>query len=271
MTRTMADATSANYQAGISAGTQLLGVYVTGTPDVQWTAAELAAIPAGVTVVTIDQGYQSPPVTTATVRDVEAGAWSVDAAVDLSAWTAARPTIYCSADMLPAVGQAGWQRDVWVADYVASAPAAPYPVPAGMTCVAWQWTDQGGGGAYDLSVVFDPWWPQLAPEGVDDVEVGQYATTAQIVAVTGAPGDVFVFEQATAGGSWSMTGGNGQQGTPATPGPVPLPHPVTVAMQIVADVPNLFIQCSDPVAADNGDVYTSSKQADGTWSAWVQI
>ena len=28
-----------------------------------------------------------------------------------------------------------------------------------MTCVAVQYTNQGGGGTYDLSVVFDPAWP----------------------------------------------------------------------------------------------------------------
>jgi len=83
--------------------------------------------------------------------------------VNRNGWTTARPTIYCSASVLPALGQAGWRGDVWVADYINQAPTQPYPVPAGMTCVAWQWTDQGGGGAYDLSVVFDPTWPQAAP------------------------------------------------------------------------------------------------------------
>jgi hypothetical protein len=155
----MADAISANYQAGIGAGTQLLGVYVTGTPDIQWTQAQLAAIPAGVVVVTIDQGSDGSPVADAMVRDVETGAWTPGGAVTEQPWTAARPTIYCSADTLPALEQAGWQGDVWVADWTGSPPAQPYVVPAGMTCVAVQYSDQGGGGAYDLSVVFDPTWP----------------------------------------------------------------------------------------------------------------
>jgi hypothetical protein len=162
----MADAISANYEAGIAAGTQLLAVYVTGTPDIQWTAAQLAAIPAAMVVVTIDQGAEGSPVADATVRDVETGAWTADQAVSDEPWTAARPTVYCDLDNLPLLEQAGWQGDVWVADWTDTAPAQPPVVPAGMNCVAVQWTDQGGGGLYDLSVVFDPTWPEATVEQV---------------------------------------------------------------------------------------------------------
>jgi hypothetical protein len=154
----MGDAIHDNVQALKAAGTEMVAGYVTGTPDIRWTAADWAlfTVPA----VTIDQGATGSPVLTADVRDVEAGAWTVAAAVSTAGWTAPRPTIYCSAATLPALQQAGWLGDVWVADWTYSPPGNPYPVPAGMTCVAVQYTDQGGGGAYDLSVVFDPAWPE---------------------------------------------------------------------------------------------------------------
>jgi len=162
MTRTMGDAIAANVAALQAAGTDMVAGYVTGSGDIQWTAADFALFP-GKPQVTIDQGFTGSPVASAIVRDVEAGAWSAGNAVTSKPWTPARPTIYCSASVLPQVSAAGWQGDVWVADYVSTAPTSPYPVPAGMTCVAWQWTDTGGGGTYDLSVVFDPYWPEEAP------------------------------------------------------------------------------------------------------------
>jgi hypothetical protein len=117
-------------------------------------------------------------VPSATVRDVETGAWTPGAAVSEQPWTAVRPTIYCSLDTLPDVAAAGWQGDVWVADYGEPpvTPTAPPAVPAGMTCVAVQWSDQGGGGAYDLSVVFDPTWPYQATG--DDMLIIQGASGA---------------------------------------------------------------------------------------------
>jgi hypothetical protein len=161
MTRTMGDATHASVAALAAAGTDMAAGYVTGGPAIMWTAADWARF-AGRAVVTIDQGFTGSPVMTADVRDVEAGAWTAAAAVNRAGWTAPRPTVYCSASLLPQLAAAGWRGDVWVADYISQAPGQPYPVPAGMNSVAWQWTDTGGGGAYDLSVVFDPAWPRPA-------------------------------------------------------------------------------------------------------------
>ena len=161
MIRTMGDAIHDNVPALAKARIGMVAGYVTGSPDIVWTAADWAAFP-GIPHVTIDQGFTGSPVATAVVRDVEAGAWTVAAAVDKTGWTASRPTIYCSASVLPGLATAGWQGDVWIADYVSSPPAAPPAMPAGMTCVAWQWTDSGGGGLYDLSVVFDESWPLMA-------------------------------------------------------------------------------------------------------------
>ncbi len=163
MTRSMGDATHDNVAAlaAVQSSLQLVAGYVTGTADIQWTAADWAEFP-GLPQVTIDQGAAGSPVATANVRDVEAGAWSAAGAVDQTGWTAPRPTIYCSLDSLPELEQAGWQGAVWVADYTGTAPGSPPAMPAGMTCVAVQYTDQGGGGTYDLSVVFDPYWPMEA-------------------------------------------------------------------------------------------------------------
>jgi hypothetical protein len=162
MTRTMGDATGSNAAALEHAGTNMVAGYVTGTGGIPWTAGDWGLF-FGKVVVTIDQGASGSPVPPADVRDVEAGAWTVGAAVNRAGWTATRPTIYCSASTLGALEQAGWKGDVWVADWTYSPPAAPYPVPAGMTCVAVQYTDKGGGGAYDLSVVFDDTWPGWSP------------------------------------------------------------------------------------------------------------
>jgi hypothetical protein len=158
MTRTMGDAIGVNAAVLEEAGTDMVAGYVTGDGDVPWTAEDWGRF-FGKVVVTIDQGSHGSPVPPADVRDVEAGAWTVGAAVSRAGWTATRPTIYCSASTLSALEGAGWKGDVWVADWTGTPPAGPYPVPAGMTCVAVQYTDKGGGGAYDLSVVFDPAWP----------------------------------------------------------------------------------------------------------------
>lgn len=150
----MADATSANYPS-LPAGVMRAG-YVTGPPDIQWTAAQLATA-----AVTIDQGYQSPPVTTATVRDAEPGAWPPGGAtVRLSDWSASRPTIYCDETYLPGILAAGWQGCLWLAipgwQTGQALPSAP-----GCEIVAVQ-NQQDVNGAYDLSVVLDPTWPEAS-------------------------------------------------------------------------------------------------------------
>jgi hypothetical protein len=261
----MGDAIHVNVAALKQAGTDMVAGYVTGTAEIQWTAADWALF-AGTATVTIDQGANGSPVPTADVRDVETGAWTVEAAVS-APWDAARPTIYCSLATLPQL--AGWAGDVWVADWTGTPPTSPPAVPAGMTCVAVQYSDQGGGGAYDLSVVFDPAWPTAPPEREEeeeeegDVQAGAYSDGRMIVAATGTDGNVYVSEQLSAGSSWTRTG------NPAG-GPVPV-NPVTVALEIVADVPSVFIQSTDPPGSGNGNVYTCWKQSDGTWAAWVQI
>ncbi len=53
----------------------------TGTPDIEWTAADWALFP-GIPHVTIDQGFINSPVPSAIVRDVEPGAWTPFNAVE---------------------------------------------------------------------------------------------------------------------------------------------------------------------------------------------
>ena len=156
MTRTMADAISANYGSLPPLADAIRAGYVTGSPDIQWTAAQLATA-----TVTIDQGFTGSPVASATVRDVEAGAWTPVAAVNLTGWTAARPTIYCNQNTLPSVLAAGWRGDLWLAIITPQPPGSP-PVVPGCTVVAIQYA-QAVGAAYDLSVVFDDTWPNGDP------------------------------------------------------------------------------------------------------------
>jgi hypothetical protein len=166
MTRTMGDAIHDNVAALHAANTQMVAGYVTGSADIVWTTADWALF-VGKPQVTIDQGFTGSPVASADVLDVEPGAWTAAAAVAFKPkMTSPRPTAYCSLSNLPQLSSAGWTGDVWVADWTGTAPGSPPAVPAGMTCVAVQWTNQGGGGAYDLSVVFDPYWPEEAPVAV---------------------------------------------------------------------------------------------------------
>lgn len=159
MTRTMGDAIHDNVAALAAAGPwDMVAGYVTGSPDILWTTADMAQFP-GIPIVTIDQGFTGSPVATADVRDVENGAWTPTAAVNRAGWTAARPTIYCNESTLPSVLAAGWQGDLWLAIVTSQPPSSP-PVVAGCTVVAVQYA-LSVSGAYDVSVVFDPTWPEV--------------------------------------------------------------------------------------------------------------
>jgi hypothetical protein len=211
VTRIMGDAIHDNVPAlaAIKGELQLAAGYVTGTPDIQWTSADWAEF-AGLSLVTIDQGANGSPVPSADVRDVETGAWTPEAAVNLEGWTAAQPTIYCSLDTLPQVTAAGWRGAVWVADWTGSPPAEP-PAGQGATVVAVQYASLAD---YDLSVVFDPNWPAKGPDpmyvtipGVPGqwVSVEQFyspaSKTAYVVGV-GTNGLVYMTKSVN-GGTWT--------------------------------------------------------------------
>ena len=159
--RLMGDATHDNVAALAKNTWALVGGYDTGTPDIQWVPADWQQFP-DIPHVDIDQGFTGSPVASSNVRDVERGAWSVADAVNLNGWTAPRPTIYCNQSTLPAVINAGWTGDVWLAK-VETEPTLP-PVIDGVNVVAVQF-DLGVKGEYDMSAVFDPYWPALPPAG----------------------------------------------------------------------------------------------------------
>jgi hypothetical protein len=133
--------------------------YDTGTPDIRWTPNDWGQFPT-TRKVHIDQGGIGSKVNTATVRDVETGAWTPEAAViDTKGWDAERPTIYCNQNTLPRVLAAGWHGDLWLAIPSNIRPTVP-PVVEGCTVVAVQFDFAG---PYDRSVVFDDTWPREVP------------------------------------------------------------------------------------------------------------
>lgn len=134
--------------------------YDTGTPGVRWTSLDWKRFPKA-RKVHIDQGFTGSPVLSATVRDVEPGAWSARTAVqDSRGWNPARPTIYCDQADLPAVLAAGWKGDLWLAILTSRPPVMP-PVIPGCTVVAVQYRF---GILYDTSAVFDDYWPERKPQ-----------------------------------------------------------------------------------------------------------
>lgn len=160
---------AAHLPAGQHAG------YVTGSAGVAWTPAQWAADPGA---VRIDQSPASTvPDYAADVQDFEAGAVTLAelaprAKVMLAAYHAGvrpgqrSPAIYASEDSITAVVNAlkagGITSGIglWVAHFGVSEAAAiaavadaagPFPV------IAFQYSDQGGGGTYDLDVFSVPW------------------------------------------------------------------------------------------------------------------
>lgn len=141
--------------------------YDTGTPGVRWTSLDWKRFPKA-RKVHIDQGFTGSPVLSATVRDVEPGAWTPRGAVqDAKGWNPARPTIYCDQADLPGVLAAGWRGDLWLAILTSRPPASP-PVISGCTVVAVQYRF---GSLFDTSVVFDDFWPERKPT-VSGIEFG---------------------------------------------------------------------------------------------------
>lgn len=173
---TLGDAIHDNAHSLVTAPVQMIGGYVTGSPDIQWTQADWALFPELVHV-TIDQGFTGSPVPTAIVRDVEPGAWSPAAAVDTSNWTAAAKTIYCDRNDLPAVLKAGWRGNLWLA-IPGWTVGSPLPSAPGCVVVAVQ-NRQNVNNQYDLSEVLDNQWPGSGnppPMGVQKLPTYMSAT-----------------------------------------------------------------------------------------------
>ena len=184
---TMYDATHANV-AHIPADAQKVAGYITGTPDVQWTAEDWARFPhAG--HVQIDQGYGNATsqndVHVLKVIDSEPGAFSAAAAAQV---VLARvragikyTTIYCDRNdapkMVPALRAADPAHPRWYIGHVHLWLAAPGLTDQearaivgteyhGLLCRAVQ---NQNAGAYDVSVTAADWYP--APAAVKPVLV----------------------------------------------------------------------------------------------------
>ena len=206
--REMIDCTSANLNkvAAVFPHEQMWGAYMTGTPDVKYTIAQLTQIPAPVTV-TIDQGYGSPAITTANVRDVENFAWSPAAAVKLANWNNPRPTIYCNLNDLTRSGgvlDSGWAGDIWLAHPAVNAPLIPPSIPGldpkRIVAIQWQFND-----TYDKSVVFDDYWPERKPmtaHPVAPAPPGQWEKSAVLTGI-GLDGNLWQTTYDPDTGLWS--------------------------------------------------------------------
>jgi len=238
----------------------LVAGYVTGSPTVQWTAADFARFP-GIPHVTVDQAYTGSPAPAAVVRDVEPGAWTAHAAVTTSPWTPVRPTIYCDRADLPAVLQAGWRGDLWLA-IPGWAEGATLPPAPGCRIVAVQ-NRFDVANAYDLSVVLDPAWPLrtpvIDPTGADIMKSYTTSDGRLGVALVATDGNVYVTEQTTPGSAWSGIAGHQ---------PPPVPAPVA-SLDVDPATVSLFIQ-PDP-SKGTWDVWTTWRNPDGTWADWTPI
>src|SRR5258708_6203969 len=159
MTRDMLDCVGGNagYLRAAFPLPDLMAWYGTGTSIVRWTDSERSLFPASI-MVEIDQGATGSPVMTATVRDVENGAWAPGQAVHRTGWYAERPTIYCTRNGLNVILADGWEGDVWLA--WPGWQGEPLPDAPGCTYVAVQ---DAFYASYDHSTVLDPHWPHKAP------------------------------------------------------------------------------------------------------------
>jgi len=155
MTREMIDATGgkAGWVRANVPLPDLVAWYGTGTANVQWTDSEKSLFPASI-MVEIDQGALGSPVLTATVRDVEKGAWAPGQAVDMTGWEVERPTIYVSRGELSSILADGWRGDLWLA--WPGWKGEPLPDAPGCTYVAVQDVFTSN---YDHSTVLDTTWP----------------------------------------------------------------------------------------------------------------
>jgi hypothetical protein len=167
----MVDCTHANIPNVNLSAFDIVAFYVTGSPDVKWTPADIALIPPSKTQITIDQGFTGSPIANAIVRDVEPNAWTALHAIQDKPWTPARPTIYSDEVDSVSVVNDGWTGDFWLAFEFAAAPThdlviARFPHLKAVNLVGVQWKFTA---THDESVVFDNTWPNA--KAVDPVFV----------------------------------------------------------------------------------------------------
>lgn len=159
--RYMYDATSSSASTLVPLNPQIVAIYLTGSPDIRWTSAQVALFPDVKTFVRIDQAGPTAPQHSANVIDVEPGAWRPDAnMVDwLSKCTAPRPTVYCDRNDLAAVMRL-WKGDIWLAAPGLSDTECIALAKNNKQIVAVQ---NVFGGTFDKSIIIDPFWPEKDP------------------------------------------------------------------------------------------------------------
>jgi hypothetical protein len=149
---------------------ELVGGYLTGTPGSLWNG-QWSTFP-GKTLYTFDQGGAGAPKYNANVIDVEPQCYQPG---DVPGWiakcTAPVPTVYCDRSDYPAVRATGYQGPIFLA-----APGVQ-AVPEGYTNIIGIQYMAGSG--YDLSIIFDEYWPQAhpAPVPVPTTEVDMISGT----------------------------------------------------------------------------------------------
>lgn len=159
-TREMYDAIGASASTLVPLNPTMIAIYLTGSPDIRWTSAEVALFPGVKTFVRIDQGGPTSPQFEANVFDVEPGAWTMANAVAACAkCTAPRPTIYCDRNDYRTVPNS-FTGDLWIAAPGLSDAEAIAFAATDKRIVAVQ---NVFGGSFDKSIVIDPNWPEKAP------------------------------------------------------------------------------------------------------------
>lgn len=215
MTRIMIDCIHDNLMAVLPAintlqSGDLVAGYGTGGSEIEWTTLDWDHIKSSLEAVIIDQDFgPDVPLKSANVIDSEGGAWSpgqIDERMAQS--TAERPTLYSAQDNLDTIASTEkWRGDLWLAK-IGPMPTAIPVVPHGFNVVAQQYA-QGVNGLYDLSVVFDPYWPLKGPEMTPQLPPGpwnpdeNYPWKGAILTVIGSDGLIHAYEYDLVSEKWN--------------------------------------------------------------------
>ena len=181
--RTMMD-TVGSTARNIPSSCRLVAAYITGTPEIAWTQAQIAAAASHAEVVAIaqDNSNDARLAYRTLILDVEPGAYTDEVAASVAAQRDAkgfRTTLY--------IDQAGHQTlreaipgllgsiDWWVADWNLNEAEAAAQLGSGVVAVQWasptsnpNTSVPGGSGTLassniDLSVAVESGWPTLPP------------------------------------------------------------------------------------------------------------
>lgn len=155
MTRTGYDCTSASSQ-WVRTHLKLPDVmfwYGTGSTGIAWTPEQVALFPKNI-MCEIDQGGAGTPVPSATVLDVETGAWTVSTAIQAARNSRTPKTLYGSRSTLATCAAAGYQGPFWLAWPGWTGETLPAYPGIEIVAVQDQWNPD-----WDHSTILSPTWP----------------------------------------------------------------------------------------------------------------